>query len=203
MPQILFLDTNVILDYLENRNEEVKDIVAQLLLFHKKGEIVLATSVFNIAELIDKEFQIQHIGSLLSEKLSYDEIMNEKSKKKKFRENARQYKEEIQKKIRRFIEREGIDILELGTSPWNEGNQEISGYDELYNLIFSHQFSSQDALIIGAALCNGITYFISNDSDIVHEINENNLVDAYSLRDRKQREDFQNNVLLTLIGKSK
>jgi predicted nucleic acid-binding protein len=57
MVQVIFLDTNVILDYLENRNQEVRDVIAQSLLLHKKGRIILATSVFNIAELIDQEFQ--------------------------------------------------------------------------------------------------------------------------------------------------
>jgi hypothetical protein len=40
MAQTVFLDTDVILDYLENRNKEVRDLVAQLLLLHEKGRII-------------------------------------------------------------------------------------------------------------------------------------------------------------------
>jgi len=84
--QTVFLDTCVILDYLENRDTDIRDIVAQLLLFHENGKIILATSIFNIAELIDKEFEIYFIGHLISKRLSYDEIWKKKGNKKLFRE---------------------------------------------------------------------------------------------------------------------
>ena len=70
MAQMVFLDTNVILDYLESRNQEVRDIIAQLLLLYKKGRVILATSVFNVAELVDKEFQIRFIGVCVNERMS-------------------------------------------------------------------------------------------------------------------------------------
>ncbi len=78
MAETIFLDTNIMLDYIENRHQEVRDIIAQLLLFHRKNIIILSTSIFNLAELIDKEFEIHFIGSLLSQKLSYDEIYRKK-----------------------------------------------------------------------------------------------------------------------------
>lgn len=199
MAQIVFLDTNVILDYLENRNKDVRDIIAQLLLFHKNGSISLATSVFNVAELIDKQFQIQHMGSLLAEKLSYDEIIKFRGKKKEFRKASVKYKDKIEKKIRQLIFEHDIEILELTISD----ETEMSSYDELYTLIYKHQFSSQDALIIGTALLHKITYFLSNDDDIVQEINNHNLIDAYNLRNPTQLDDFRNTVLESLVGKLK
>lgn len=201
MIQIFFLDTNVILDYLENRNQEVRDIVAQLLLFHKNGSIELATSVFNMAEVIDKEFQIHHIGTLLSNKMSYDEVLRQRGKKNQYREEARGYTTSVKRKIKRFIFDNDIKMLDL--EPFQTGRVEgpsTSTYEELYDLIYSHQFASQDALIIGTALCNGTTYFLSNDTDIVNEITENGILDAYNLRDPKQRKDFKDNVLQTLVG---
>ena len=81
----------------------------------------------------------------------------------------------------------------------SDSGEGFTTYEELYNLIYSHQFSSQDAMIIGTALCNGATYFLSNDSDIVQEITEKDMMEAYSLRDKKQREHFKDNVLDTLV----
>ena len=40
---IFFTEIYVMLDYLENRNKEVRDIVAQLLLLHRKEKIALVT----------------------------------------------------------------------------------------------------------------------------------------------------------------
>ena len=203
MNQIIFLDTNVILDYIENRNQEVRDIIAQLLLFHENDKIVLATSVFNISELIDKEFEIHYIGNLLSEKLSYDEILKQKSNKKQFRGVAMKNKGKIEKKIKNFIFGKKIEILTLLISNIENGNTEINekenkSYEELYDLIYNYQFSSQDALIIASALSNKVTYFLSNDGDIINQINNNNLMYAFNLRDQGDRKHFKNNFLDTL-----
>lgn len=128
MVQVAFLDTDVILDYLENRNQDVRDIVAQLLLLHKKGRIVLATSVFNIAELIDKEFQIHFIGWCLKERMSYDEVISKLNKDEKlFKEVSNKNKEEVEKRIDDFISKNRIQILSLS----GEEN-----YKEIYKLIY-------------------------------------------------------------------
>ncbi|KXA92559.1 hypothetical protein AKJ64_02855 [candidate division MSBL1 archaeon SCGC-AAA259E17] len=75
---------------------------------------------------------------------------------------------------------------------------EFENYSSIYEIIYNHQFSSQDALIIFTALQENITYFLSNDADIVNQINQNGLMHAYSLRDEVQREDFESNVLMNL-----
>ena len=92
MQQTIFLDSNIILDYLENRNREVREILSELLKLHKEGKCALTTSVFNIAEIIDKEFEINFYGWCLTEKMSYDEIVN-----KIFRD-SKKYKEISDKK---------------------------------------------------------------------------------------------------------
>jgi predicted nucleic acid-binding protein len=183
--QVAFLDTDVILDYLENRNQEVRDVVAQLLLLHKKGRIVLATSVFNIAELIDKEFQIHFIGWCLKERMSYDEIMNKLNRDEKlFREVSNRNKEEVEKIIKSFIFGKGIHILSLS------GEKE---YKEIYDLIYKRNLRSQDALIVATALANKVTYFLSNDSNLISRIGD--LLDVYNLRDKNMLEAFRRDVL--------
>jgi len=198
MPQIVFLDTNIILDYLEKRQQKVGYIIQRLLDFHKKGTIVLATSIFNVAELIDKEFEIKFFGRLIIERLSFDEVLKRKNDKKLFREISIEHKKQIEKGVKKFIFDNNIEILSFAfTKMGEEINQESESYEDLYNLIYEHQFSSQDALIIATALSNDVTYFLSNDGDIVTQLNNNGLMDAYNLRDEKQREEFKDNVLDT------
>jgi len=185
MVQIVFLDTDVILDYLENRNREVRDTVAQLLLLHEKGKIVLATSVYNIAELIDKEFEIHFIGWCLNERMSYDETISKLRRDEKlFREISSKNKDSIKKEIEDFIFNKGIEIFSLS------GTKE---YEELFNLIYERNLKSQDALIVTTALVNNATYFLSNDSSLVNRIGD--LIDSYNLRDKNLREAFRSNVL--------
>ena len=187
LAQVVFLDTNVILDYLENRNQEVRDIVAQLLLPRKKGRITLATSVFNVAELVDKEFQIRFIGVCVNERMSYDEIIGKLRRDRElYRQIAEKNKEKVENKIRDFIFQKEIEVLSLS---FNDPEQ----YQELYRLIYNYQLRPQDALIVATALTNKATYFLSNDSELVNTIGE--LLNSYNLRDKVQRRSFRNDVL--------
>jgi predicted nucleic acid-binding protein len=184
--QTVFLDTGVILDYLENRNQEVRDIIAQLLLLHKKARIVIATSVFNVAEMIDKGFEIHFIGWCLNERMSYDEIINKLRKDEKlFMEISKENQKVVEKRIKDFMFKNQIAVL-----PFSGDTEE---YEELYNLIYRRQLRSQDALIIATALANKVTYFLSNDSDLIGKIGD--MLDAYNLRDESLRKAFRNDVL--------
>ena len=112
-------------------------------------------------------------------------------------------KGKIEKKIKNFIFGKKIEILTLLISNIENGNTEINekenkSYEELYDLIYNYQFSSQDALIIASALSNKVTYFLSNDGDIINQINNNNLMYAFNLRDQGDRKHFKNNFLDTL-----
>ena len=193
MTEKIFLDTDVILDYLENRNQEVRDTIAQLLLFHKKGHVVLTTSIFNVAELIDKEFQICFIGECMMEKMSSDEILNKLSRDKEFyRQRAKINKDRILKKINNFILKNGIEILFF---PFSESQH----YTELYELIYDCQLRSQDALIIWAALLNDVSCFLTNDSDLANSISGR--LNTFNLRDVRQRETFRDYVLKPIVPK--
>jgi predicted nucleic acid-binding protein len=185
MAQTVFLDTNVMLDYLENRNKEVRDVVAQLLLYHKKGRIVLATSVFNVAEIIDKEFEIHFMGWCVNERMSFDEISSRRREEKLFKEISEKNKNNIEKRIKGFIFENNIILFTFsGESPQ---------YKELYDLIYQRQLQSQDALVVATALANKVTYFLSNDSNLISKIGE--MLDTYNLRDEGLRKAFRDDVL--------
>jgi predicted nucleic acid-binding protein len=187
MVQTVFLDTNIVLDYLENRNLGVRDAVAQLLLLHKKGRLVIATSVFNVVELIDKEFEIGFIIACVGERMSYDEIIGKVRKDRKlYRQIAEKNKNKVERAIRDFIFQNKIEVFPLRfDAPEN--------YEELYKLIYDYQLKLEDALIVATAVANGATYFLSNDSDLVNVIGD--LLHCYNLRDNVQREIFHNGVL--------
>jgi len=185
MVQAVFLDTSVMLDYLENRNQEVRDVIAQLLLLHKKGRIVLATSVFNVAEVIDKEFDIHFMGWCMNERMSFDEINARRKDEKLFREISEKNKNNVEKRIKEFIFKNEIMLFTFsGDAPQ---------YDELYNLIYQNQLQSQDALIVATALANKATYFLSNDSNLISKIE--GMLNTYNLRNENRRKAFHNDVV--------
>ncbi len=187
MADIFFLDTNVILDYLEKRNQDVIDILAQLLHYHSKGRILLATSVFTIAELIDTEFQIRFIGECINDRMSGDEIIGRLNRDKElYRQIAEKDKDKVANKVRDFITKNDIEVLTLPSiQSWN--------YEELYKLLYNHLLRPQDALIVATAISNNVKYFLSSDADLIGAIGK--LLNTFSLRDKAQRETFRDNVL--------
>jgi len=185
MAQIVFIDTGVILDYLENRNAAVKSILEQLLYLHKNGRVVLATSVFNIAETIDKEFDIHFGGWGLTQKMSFDEISRMRRDRRLFAEVSGRNKSRVQKNVDRFASQNEITVFSLPP--------EAQQYEQLYNLIYRYQLQSQDALIVAAALANKATYFLSNDLELVRKTRD--VLDGYNLRDEGSLDAFRRTVL--------
>jgi len=184
MPQTVFLDTGVLLDYIENRHQEIRDIIAQLILLHKKGRIVLATSIFNVAELLDKEFEIRFSGWGLNERMAFDEIRKLRGNEKLFKDVCEKNKTSIEKGVNSLVFENELPILYFP-----EGSQ----YEELYDLIYRYQLESQDALIVTAALANKVTYFLSNDAYLVKKIKD--MLDTYNLRKEPSRTAFRRNVI--------
>jgi len=186
MVQVVFIDTNVILDCLEDRNQAVKGIVERLLKFHKDGKVILATSVFNIAESIDKEFDI-HFGKWgLSRKLAFDEIRKLRNDWKKFADVSKNHRQTVRHSIEDFATKNELTIFSV---PPPEAHQ----YEQLYDLIYKYQLESQDALIVAAAMTNGATYFLSNDVELIHKTSE--ILDGYNLHDEGSRAAFLRDVL--------
>jgi predicted nucleic acid-binding protein len=178
-----FLDTNVILDYLHKRNREVHDIVSRLLGLQKDGKIIISTSLPNFAELIDKDMEICFLGWCLRKKMSSDEATRKRWRdRKKFKEICKKNRRKLENKIKKFIDENEVKVF-----------SNAENYEELYNLILGRNLSSQDALMVNVALENGVTYFLTNDSDLMVEIND--LLDVYNLSDEKSRKQFWDDVL--------
>lgn len=186
MVQTVFVGTDVILDYLENRNQEVSDVIAQLLLLHNKRRIVIATSVFNVAEVIDKEFGIHFIGWCLNESMSHDEAINKlRIEEKLFEEISEKHGKQIEQRISNFILKNDVAVLSLSSDALQQQN--------VCELIYGRHLRSQDALMVATALANNVTYFLSNESNLVTKVGE--MLDAYNLRDKNLRKAFRNDVV--------
>jgi predicted nucleic acid-binding protein len=183
MAQVVFLDTKVLLDYLEGRDEAVKEIVERLLNLHNNGRVILSTSVLNIAESIDKEFDI-HFGKWgLTQKLAFDEIQKLRKNRQKFADVAKDNR--VREKIEAFASKNEVAIYSVPP--------EIEQCDQLYELIYRYQLESQDALIVSAALTNNATFFLSNDSALIRKTRD--ILDGYNLRDEGSRNAFLKDVL--------
>ncbi len=183
MLQTAFFDTNVILDYLCRRNSKVHSIVARLLSLQKDGKIILATSVPNFAELIDKDMDICFLGWCLRNKIPSDEAVRKRWRdRSKFKDVCRRNRKKLESEIKEFIDDNGIKVL-----------SGIENHEDLYNLILGRNLGSQDALAVSIALQNDVTYFLTNDSDLFIEISD--LLDAYNLSNEKSRNQFRDDVL--------
>ena len=71
---LIFIDTNIMLDYIEKRHKKSKKILDKMIKLNKNGKIKLSTSIFNIAELLDVEFEINYFIDCINNKMSADEI---------------------------------------------------------------------------------------------------------------------------------
>jgi predicted nucleic acid-binding protein len=188
MVDLVFVDTNILLDYLENRNKEVSEIFSKLIELNKEGKIVLATSVFNIAELLHKELDIAAYGQCIKKKMSFDDIIslvrNRKNSYEKVLENCRN---KLESKIRRLIEKNDLTLLYLP--------DDMQNMENLYELGFSSYLSSQDAIVVATAIANNVMYFLSKDEVLIKKIKPNDIPYAYDLRKEDSRKTLNDTVL--------
>ncbi|MHA1299092.1 MAG: hypothetical protein ACTSO9_06565, partial [Candidatus Helarchaeota archaeon] len=72
---IVILDTNLLIDCIENRDQNIKDYIGnELGIFLNKDLITIGLTVLNLAELYDKIFEINLQLSLIKMKYTSDLI---------------------------------------------------------------------------------------------------------------------------------
>lgn len=174
MKVTVFLDTNVILDYLENRDEEVRYLVERML---RSDRVRVVTSIFNIIETIDKEKDIIFVGKLLLKRYSFDEI----ARKRRSRNLSDEEKNMIADKINQLLRRNRIETYAL-----NE-----TGYEKAMELIQEYDIQSQDALIVATFLSIEGDYFVSNDGDLIKELRDNEICKCFNLRNENDRRELE------------
>ena len=182
----MFLDTNIMLDVIENRDRDVKHFVSKLIKRHKKGDIQLSTSIYNITELLDIEFEISFYLECMKEKLSCDVIIRRRNNRDFFYcERAIRNKDKIIEKINGFLQKSELEIC---TSPLPI---EESGI--LYDLLCDRGIRSQDAIILSCALHNESDYFLSRDESLVKSLH--GIIYAFNISKVKDRDTILRTVL--------
>jgi len=181
----IFIDTNIMLDVIENRNRDVKQFVSQLIKHHKKGDIQLTTSIYNITELLDKEFEISYFLECMKEKLSGDVIIRRRGTRGFYCERTIRNKDKIIKKVNNFLKKSELEIY-TSTLP-------IEEQDTLYKLLGDRGIRSQDAIIISCALHNESDYFFTSDGNLKNALPE--IIYAYDI----SREEDRDTILRTML----
>jgi len=185
------LDTNVLLDYLEKRHKEVYRVVFELLRLNRKGKITLATSIFNIAELLEKELDIAFYGECMRKKMSSDQIIRlARGRGGPYEKALENCRGKLESKVKKLIEKNDILLLSL---PEN-----IDPLEQVCDLGVNSYLSSQDVMIVTTALAYSVTYFLSNDKKLVRKLDQNGCFYVYNLRKDDQRETFCDTVLKVL-----
>ena len=159
----------------------------KMLKLHNEGKIIITTSIYNIAELLDVELEINFFIDCMKKKMSGDEILNKKRRDQKYYKSiANINKKTIEKNISNFINDNEIEILKL---PFEEKENEKL----LYHLLYNYCLRSQDAFIASTAIHTKADYFLTNDDNLLNSIK--NDITSYNLRDKGQRDLFNRTFL--------
>ncbi|MCB9361888.1 hypothetical protein H6504_00490 [Candidatus Woesearchaeota archaeon] len=163
---IVFLDTCVLLDYIENRDRTVAHLIQTMI---EDESIEIATSIFNIIELLDKVQEIRHMAKLVTQnKFSFDEIARDRQSKN-LSESERN---DILSDINKFQEDSSIIVYQMDKS---------KGYAEVVRLLSEINLKSQDALIVGSYSTSEAEIFVSKDSSLLKAI-KNQIPNSYHVK---------------------
>lgn len=103
----LFLDTNFLLDIIEQRKDESKVLLERI----KESNWYCCTSSFAICELVDKEQEFTYAQNLLvKEKRSIDEILRVRRRK----DITQEEREGTIQKVKTFFDKNPIDVFTIG-----------------------------------------------------------------------------------------
>jgi predicted nucleic acid-binding protein len=183
-----FLDTNVLLDYLEKRHKEVYSVISELLKLNREGKITVVTSIFNVAELLEKELEIAFYRRCMKRKKSCDEIIRmARSRGVSYERALERGRGKLWEKVRKLIEDNEILLLFLPDY--------VDPFEMVFDLAINRFLSSQDLIVVTTAFAYSITYFLSNDKQLVKKLGEYGWFYVFNLREDKQRETFCNTVL--------
>lgn len=181
----IFLDTNIMLDVIENRNKEVKQFFTQLVKHHKNGDIQLSTSIYNITELVDKEFEISYFQECMKEKISGDVIIRRRGSRIFYCERSIRNKDIIIDKVNDFLEKTELHI-HSSTLP-------IEEREMLYILLGDRGIRSQDAIIVSCALHNESDYFFTSDGNLKNALPD--IIYAFDISREQDRDTILRTVL--------
>jgi predicted nucleic acid-binding protein len=149
----IYVDTNVILDVIERRRK--KDDSFLLLDKIKNEGWYCCTSAYTICELIDKEQEFLHVGNLLLNRHTLDEIL----KSRKPKDLSQEQRDDAIDKVRGFFKQYKIEQFTL----------EEKGWETAYAVLRDLNISASDAIQVATAIEANCSIFISNDGELGKE----------------------------------
>ena len=166
---VFIADTNVLIDFVEKRDEDVVNSLKLLMHFSKKDMLILGTTVYNVAEFIDKMNGFVMAMRLFKKRYSPDYIIRTSNNKSQYaRIIAREKIDEIKFKIdvlkKIWIVYENFVIF----SPSFSDSEIIEEISLLERLAVDDFVRSQDAIILHLvsrinAASNFGAYFLTRD----------------------------------------
>jgi predicted nucleic acid-binding protein len=151
---IIFLDTNVMLDYINSRDKKTIYLLNAL----KQAErVTLTTSIFNMLELLDKHQELRHLSNLfIKQKYSFDEVLRNRREKQLSNED----RDELTGDINDFMNEFSIEVYK----PVSE-----SSYETILRILTEIPISSQDAMILGTYADSAAQMFLTKDGALLKE----------------------------------
>jgi len=175
--RIVLVDTNVILDFLEKRNREVSNFIKYLIKLSGKQLVTVGTTIYNIAEVLDKELEIRFQLELLKNRLSSDDIIRTVRNRWQYPTNIEKLNDDSKRKlfgsVNRNISRLLQDFVIFLVSDFTEEDYEI-----LEELILNGYLQSQDALMVLTAFKLN-AFLVTKDNYLLDSPIVNSLVFIY------------------------
>ena len=170
---VFIADTNILIDFVERRNKSVVNSLKLLIRSSKKEVLILGTTIYNVAEFLDKMSCLVMMMRLLKKRYSPDYIIRTSNNKSQYartiaRENIdeAQFKIDVLKKIWMVFDNFAVflpSFLDLKI---------VEEIKLLEKLVVDNFIQSQDAMILHLvskinAISNFGAYFLTRDQYIL------------------------------------
>lgn len=154
---VIYLDTNIILDYIRQRNNDSVVLIETI----KKRKVKAWTSYFTLFEITEKEKEDHWVWKRFKNKESLDDILRTRYPMKLNRDELRTVYDQVQLKFwEDYIEKEVIFTNLPRDEEW----------DKVLDLITWHNISIGDAFHVQAAIQASCDIFVTRDSQLAKEI---------------------------------
>jgi predicted nucleic acid-binding protein len=160
-----YIDTNLFLDYVRNRNKE--SVMLLETIRHKK--IVCRTSYYTLLELIDREQENRWIWKRVQTGDTLDDFLRHRYPRKL--DNAdlsTAFKEVETKFLKPFVDTDIVYLVYPSGQSW----------DSILKILRTDNFSVGDAFQVDASIGTHCNVFITRDSELAKMLNDAKLIPA-------------------------
>lgn len=154
---VIYLDTNVILDHVRQRNNDSVVLIESI----KKRKIKTWTSYYTLFEITEKQKEDTWVWKRIKNKESLDDILRTRYPMKLNKDEMRTMYDHIQSKFWEDYIDKNVILVNL---PRDED------WDNILDLITWYNISVGDAFHVQAAIQTSCDIFVTRDSQLANEI---------------------------------